>query len=388
MKMVKKSQRFALLCASSTLVMGTAFAGNYSPPSYVPDAVPPNPVAGECYARVKIPAQYESYNEAVIVEDGYTTIDVAQPQVHTRQEQIMVKEASVRYQVRQPSYRTVSEQVMVRPGYDKFTMIPPRFDTVVETVQISGPRLVWKKGNPTKLRQQGYIIHSTADGGSGPGYANAHQQSQSASQCGTVCEIWCLVEEPGESMSYKRKVMTTPAQVQRVPVAPKYSTVTRQVVSDPGGVQEIPVPAEYRTMTVEEVIDPGGERYTDVPPVYGDVTKKYMVSPESYEWRQVVCQPGTQPVSSGYISSGHHGSMGGHTTYAHASGGTTYVDESLSQYEGVQGSGHHHTTTTGHTGGSGYYSYDPGSTQYDRYGRRIKDGVSEAGRRAPWRTRD
>ncbi len=278
-------------------------AAAQSPVPNLPELVPANPEAGECYARVEVPTQTRTSHQTVIVEDGYRTVDVTPEQLRTRTENIMVKEPSVEYRVRQPRYQTVSEQVLVRPAYDRLAVTPPQFDIVTETLLMSSPSLIWKKGNPGKLRAQGYKIHATADAGAGGqgyrstvNYGQTHRPSgQDMIGCGPTCEIWCLVEEPGVRASFNRKVLKSPAQVRREPVPAKYETVMKQVVVDPGGVEEIPIPAEYRTMMIEDVI-PGIEHSpVQVPPKYADVTAQVPVSAARYEWRRVVCQPGTHP---------------------------------------------------------------------------------------------
>ena len=387
-----------ILLASSAL----AGSGHLNQPSYTPDLVPANPVAGECYARVEIPAQYDNQRQGVIVEEGYSDIQITQPQLAARTEQVLVKEASVRYQVRQPSYSTVTEQVLVRPAYDKLRVSPPQFRTVTETVQSSSPRLVWKKGNPGALRSQGYVIHSTADGGvGGGGYRSTRQYGQSSTDCGPVCEIWCLVEEPGETVSFDRKVMTAPAQVQRVAVPPKYSSISKQVVSDPGGVTEIPVPAEYRSITVEDVVSHGGERYVTVPPKYASVDKKTLISSERYEWRRVVCKPGTLPAlpTGASLSSSHSGSSyssSASTTTGSIYSGSTYSGStSGSGYSSTYGSGSGYTGSAAHSGtssyGTGSYSggtYSSGSSQTHDSGSNDQM-LRGAGfkKRVPWRLR-
>jgi len=92
--------------------------------------------------------------------------------------------------------------------------------------------------------------------------------------------------------------MTSPSRVQRTSVPAKYQTIHKQVVSDPGGVEEIPVPAEYRNITVEDIIHPGGENMVNVPPKFANVTTKTLTSPERYEWRRVLCAPGTGSIKS------------------------------------------------------------------------------------------
>ena len=334
-----KSIKTAAILLASTTLAPAAFAGGQAHPAYTPDLLPPSSNAGECYARVEVPAQYSTSSEQVMVEEGYSTVDVAQPTLAQRQENVMVKEASVRYRVTQPSYRSVTEQMMVRPAYDKLTVAAPQFSTVTETVQTSAPRLVWKRGNPGKLAAQGYTIHSTADGGSyGQGYSNTTQYAASGGdKCGPTCEIWCLVEEPGEQVQFNRKVMTSPGQVRRQSVPAKYQTIHKQVVSNPGGVEQIPVPAEYRSVMIEDVVDPGGERVVNVPPKYADVATKVLVAPSRYEWRRVLCAPGTgsikssasyaTPTTSYSAPTIHHSNGSSHYSHsssgAHTSGGYT-----------------------------------------------------------------
>ncbi len=280
----------------STVLSSAAQAGNAA---HAPSLLPPNPQAGECYARVMMPAQYRTESERVLVKAGYADLEVTQPQFRSRQENILVKEASVRYEVRQPTYRSITENVLVRPAYDKLEVTPPKFSVVTEAVQVSKPRLVWKKGNPQKLRAQGYTIHSTADAGTGGrGYRSTTEYGRSRVSpqlCGQVCEVWCLVEEPGQSVTFNRTDLVAPSQVKRVSVPAKYKHVTKQVVADPGGVREIPVPAEYSAITVEDIVGQADVRKVKRPSQYGDVAKKVLVSPERYEWRRVVCAPGTHP---------------------------------------------------------------------------------------------
>jgi len=295
--MYSKFKKSALLAVSVLALSPIAVqAGDgYVPP--LPSAIPSNPNAGECYARVKVPARFETRQEQVMVQEGYTEYAVEQPQISSRTEQVLVKEPSVQYRVRQPRYSTVTEQILVRPAYEKLQVSPPQFQTVTETRQVSSPKLVWKKGNPATLRSQGYVIHSTADGGpQGQGYRSTTQYGAARTEptlCGTTCEIWCLVEEPGQSVSFTRRVMAQPSMINRVPVAAKYQTITKQVVADPGGVEEIPVPAEYASVTVEDVFPARATGAHEVPPQFNTVSVNVPVDEERWEWRRVVCETGT-----------------------------------------------------------------------------------------------
>lgn len=287
--------RSALLGASILMMSGSAFAGP-TPPSYVPDLLPPNPVAGQCYGRVEIPAQYETTTQRVLTRDAHQRVLVQQAELRPTTERVMVKEPSVRYVVRQPTYGTVTENVMTRPGYEQLSVSEPSFQTVTETLHTGRPRLVWKRGNPNKLRAQGYKIHSTADGGAGGrGYSSTVEYGRvGGAACGNVCEIWCLVEEPGESVTVTRQSLQHSGQVNRIPVPAQYQSISKQVVTDPGGVQEIPVPGEYRDLHVEKLVRRGGTATVNVPAEYGHAQGRKLVSESRYEWRRVACKPGAQ----------------------------------------------------------------------------------------------
>lgn len=336
------SQPFKLIFATglmSGFFTSTALAGNPAYAPQTPDLVPSNPVAGECYARVKIPAQYAEHPIGVKVEEGYETVEVTQPQLAARQESVLVKEPSVKFEVRQPTYRTVTEQIMVRPSYEKLSVAEPQFKTVTETVQTAAPRLVWKQGNPANLIAQGYKIHSTADGGRfGQGYGTTAQYaSQGGTKCGPTCEIWCLVEEPAQTAAYTRKVLVNPGLVQRHSVPAKYQAIQKRIVADPGGVREIPIPAEYQTIIVEDVVAPAQEMRRYVEPRYAGMKTKTLISPERYEWRQVLCAPGTGSIGAGYIGTEHrtpttyHGTQNApRPTYANRSNESYISDVRLS----------------------------------------------------------
>lgn len=323
--------RSALLGASFLMIAAPAFAGP-TPPSYVPDLVPPNPVAGECYGRVEIPAQYETTTQRVLTRDGHQRLLVQQPQLQAATERVLVKEPSVRYIVQQPTFGTVTERIMTRPGFDKLSVSNPHFQTVTETLQTGQPRLIWKRGNPTKLRAQGYKIHSTANAGvGGRGFHSTTHYGQTGGQaCGTVCEIWCLVEEPGESVTVTRQILSQPGQVHRTPVPPQYQSITKQVVTHAGGVTKIPVPGEYRDLHVEKLAHPGGTASINVPAEYGHAQGRKLITPARYEWRRIACKPKahhprptvsshhSQPATQYHPRVGQHTPLAGHTTtYSH-----------------------------------------------------------------------
>lgn len=354
------------LTATLTLLFAGATAPAYAGgPSGFPSALPPVANPGECYAQVRIPAQYSTGSQTVVKKDAYAKLKVTEPQLRARQETVMTKEPSVQYRVRQPSYRTISEKILTRPAYDKLSVSAPQFSTVTERFQTGAPHLVWKRGNPAELQRQGYVIHSTADGRlrDSSGYrGGSYATTQSGGDaCGPGCEIWCLVEEPGTSVTTTRRVMSAPSRVIRTPVPAQHRTITKQVLADPGGVEEIPIPAEYTNVMVEDLVRPAEAYEVNVPAEYGDVQTKQLISPERYEWRRVLCQPGTSVRSNSTYSSGSHSAPShSSTTYSAPS------HRSHSTYEVPSGTAYS-SPETSPSPRSGYY----GTEEYPAYQRRV-----------------
>lgn len=352
---------FVCLLLLGTSIASTSLAGQTGSNKskiaiWEPDLVPSGATVGECYARVRIPAQYSTSTQSVMVEESYSRLAVSQPKLDAHQKQVLIKEASVRYEVRQPVYETVSEQLIIRPAYDKLSVTKPQFSRVTETIQTTASRLVWKRGNPTRLRAQGFTVHSTADdrvrGRSSASNISQFKNQFPATRCGPTCEIWCLVEEPGESISFNRKVMTSPGEVKHIPVPAKYKTISKQVVVDPGGVREIPVVAEYKSVTVEKVLDQGGQHMVEIPAKYGSVNKRTLIKAERYEWRRAVCAPGTLRRSSGNSSqSSSSMTKSSHQTSRYTSSSTSTTNRSGATYKSPSS----HSTGTTKSGRTYYY---------------------------------
>lgn len=240
--------------------------------STFPFEAPPDARPGECFARVKVPAQYRSVTERVVVDEGGSRVHVTPAQFASRTQQYMTREAGVRYEVRQPVYKTVSEQVMVRPGYKQLQVVPAEYRNVSQTVQVSAPHLAWKPGR--SLVDAAVKVTHTNQG-----------------------DVFCLVEEPGETQTISKRVQVRPESVHAVDVPPVYQTISKQVLVDPGGVRQIPVPAQYATLNTQVISQPAGHTETPLPPRYANVTKKVLVAPETFRWVRVLCKTNATPAT-------------------------------------------------------------------------------------------
>jgi len=265
--------------ASLALLTGLVFSAPalagpaLSPGSNFPFDPPPDGVPGECFARVLIPAQFKTVTEQVVVDEGGSRLHVTAPQFAGQTQQYIAHEGGVRYEVRQPTYRTVTEQVLVRPAHEILQVIPGEYRNVTEQIQISPPRLTWKPGASLKT-QAGVRLTQTRQG-----------------------EVYCLVEEPGETQSISKRVQVRAEQVRAIVVPPVYKTITRQVMVDPGGVREVSIPEQYGSYTSQQLVQPAGHTSTSIAPKMGSVSRRVQTSGESFSWIKVLCKTNATPAA-------------------------------------------------------------------------------------------
>ena len=111
----------------------------------------------------------------------------------------------------------------------------------------------------------------------------------------TTGQIYCLVEEPGQTVTITKRVLREPARVTATQVPPQFTTITKQVLVDPGGVEEVPVPPQFRTLTVQQLVRPADATPSMVPAQSRQIATNVVRAPERYEWVNVLCDTNATP---------------------------------------------------------------------------------------------
>jgi peptidoglycan hydrolase-like protein with peptidoglycan-binding domain len=228
---------------------------------------PPNPKAGECYARVLIPAKYQTVSERVLTSEASERIEIIPARYETAEETVLVKEASTKLEVVPAVYEEVQERVLVKPASTKIVEVPAQYDTVTEQVVDTPAHTAWKKG-PAAFQSANVLSETTTDTG----------------------EIMCLVEVPATYKTVQKRVLVTPARTEEVSVPAEYETVTRTVVKQPPTTREVAIPAQYDSLSVTKLVVPAQENRIAIPAAYETVTRSTKASEERLEWRQVLCE--------------------------------------------------------------------------------------------------
>lgn len=239
-------------------------------PSANPTGAMPNAAPGQCFARMKVAAQYEMVPKQVQVSGAYQKTKIKQAEFASDREKIVMKDAHTRYEVTQPRFETRHEKVIVKPAYDRLEVVPAQFKHVAETVDVSEPRLVWKRG---------------------AGLSGISRQDP------LTGDTWCLVEEAGETRTIHKRVVTQAEQVRRVPVPAQTMSVPRQVLVAPAGVREVQVPAQYREFAVQRLVAPASADAYDVPGELDTIMTKVLTAPERFEWVSVLCDTNSGPAT-------------------------------------------------------------------------------------------
>ena len=230
--------------------------------SVVAQQLPPaDAKAGECYAKVLIPATYNATPEEVMVQPGSSTFKKTPAVYREVTKQILVEEESYELIPVPPVYETVTETVLVQPEQTIKSVIPATFRTEQKQVLVSPARVEWKVGRGS------YEKIDTATG-----------------------EIMCRVEVPAVYKTFEQQVVDQPAQTKEEVIPARYETVERRVMKTPPTTQKKIIPAKFRTVVIKELVEPEKFEVIESAPRFATIQKKKLVTPESVQWRQILCE--------------------------------------------------------------------------------------------------
>ncbi len=222
---------------------------------------PPNAKAGECFARVLIPAKYELQKEQVLAKEASENVTVVPAKYATTTKKILVKEAGERLVAVPATYKKITEKVLVSEASERLVTVPATYETITEKILVKDAHTAWRKGRGPVEK----LNNLTG-------------------------EILCLVNVPAQYKTVTKRVLKTPATTKSIPIPPKYKTVKRTILDNPATTRVIPIPAVYKTVKVRELVEPASVKKSLVPESYQTITKKVKVSDAQLKWQPVLCK--------------------------------------------------------------------------------------------------
>lgn len=305
-----KKITMSLLSAAALTTSGIAIA-QIDATSTLPNAKP-----GECYAKVIIPAKFETRTEDVVVSDASEKIEIIPSKYSWGEEKILVQEASF-----------------------KLAPIPSIYETVTERIETQASNMSWVLSTPggrTKSAGASLVAYARGAGlpadsaTAGQCYVEYYKPAQfrtdtqqlvkkEASESIEVIppkydwtEEKIVIEEastkvmkvPAVYESLTEKVMISPATTvwkkgrgpkQRidnttgeimclVEVPAKYKTISKRVIKTPPSTKTIEIPAKYATQRIRKLVEPAREVRKSIPATFQEITKRAKVSDETVSW--------------------------------------------------------------------------------------------------------
>lgn len=221
---------------------------------------------GECYAKVLLPAVYQTAPATFVSQPSSSEIKEIPAEYKDVEKRVLIEEESFELEVVPATYELQKIRVLVTPERKIKRATPAQFKTVSEKVLISPARTEWKKGR------------------------GAHEKIDEATG-----EIMCLVEIPAEYQTVEKTVMITPAAVSEDVIPAEYKLMEKRVMKTPPTTRKKVIPAKYENITVRELVRPASYQEVKIPAITKTVQKRQLVSKERVEWREILCETNTTP---------------------------------------------------------------------------------------------
>ena len=293
--------------------------------------IPPNAKAGECYAKVVLPAKYESIEERVLV-----------------------KEASEKIKIIPAKYEWISEKVEVTPASKKIIPIPAKYKKVVETIEVKPATRIWKtsmnrgaapvsKEILVAAKLKGVDLDNTTPGSCYKEYFTPEKYKtvtedivvqEKTEKSEIVPAKYEMVEKTIEVSPAAKKTVEVPATYEfkeervlvekektvwkkghnpaqklngatgdimcLIKVPAKYKVIKKRVVKTPATTKIIEIPAVSKTIKVKKLISPATVKKTEIPEVKKSISKKVLEAKSDFAWIKV-----GQTVDRGWNYTGH-----------------------------------------------------------------------------------
>lgn len=242
-----------------------------------------------------------------------------------RPEKLLIREATTRIEVIPAEFEVVEQKVLVKPATKRIEQVDAIHDWVEEQVVDQPAHTVWKKGKGPIQR----VDHSTGEIMclvEVPATYKTVRKRVLVSAASTR-----EVEVPAEHKTIEVKKLKRPAQEKRVDVPAEYETITkrvlvkpgslrwapvdsgaegtptgrtlcrtelqavtktvsRRVVKTPAGIERVEIPAETKMVRVRKLVEPAKTQVIDVPAEYTTVSKRELVRDGRMEWQSILCE--------------------------------------------------------------------------------------------------
>ena len=262
---------------------------------------------GQCYARMLVAPQVETYMDHVQIKEArtetHTTPEVAQMVVR---DVIVTPEHVEHHQVAEVSHVEMATEI-VTPAATREETIPARYEIRSQRVMVTPEHQEWVRqdgiatgaalvtpGDHERVRYRADGL-LTWPGKNGNVAVASSPETAEYLRRGSGQEVWCLKVIPAVYDDQQARVEVEPAHTRSIDVPAVTRQVRRVVIDTPAHVEDVTVPAVTEKRKVREVVTPAHTDTVTIPAVYQDVEKQRVVKDAQPVWREVLCDRNASP---------------------------------------------------------------------------------------------
>ena len=305
-------KRITLSLMTAAILAGAGSAGAAQDATgTLPDAKP-----GECYAKVIIPAKFETRAEEVVIAEPTEKIEVIPAKYEWTEEKILVQEAGFKLVPVPPVYETVTEKIETQPASLQWVLSTPSGRTkragasLVAYAKGAGlPADTAKPGQcfveyykPAKFRTDKQQVVKKEESERieviPPKYEWVEEKVLVQEASTKVVKVPAVYETVTERVMVspattvwkkgrgpRERIDNTTGEIMcLVEIPAKYKTITKRVIKTPETTKTIEIPAKYAVQRVRKLVEPAREVRKTIPAEYTEITKRTKVADESVSW--------------------------------------------------------------------------------------------------------
>ena len=244
---------------------------------------PADAVAGQCYAKVIIPARFEARSEQVVKVPASKRLEVVAPTYRTETEQVLVSPEYTRSVPVPATYKTVTETVVVVPAGTRTEPVRGTFKTVTEQVEVTPARsrIEIVPATYKSVTEQVVVRPERKELKTIPATYKTIQETVLDRPASTVA-----VAVPATFKTVTEQVMVRPEATRYEPIAIPVRTVTEDAVRTDATNRIETSASTFKTATERVMVKEAGKRLVEVPAVFATVTERVKVAEASTQWKR------------------------------------------------------------------------------------------------------
>lgn len=259
---------------------------------------------GTCYHEHFKAAQFITETENVLIKEEAENIEPIEAKYQWVEKEVVVSEASTKLEHIPASYKTVTEKVIDKPAHtvwkkgsgpiqkmDEATGeimclidVPASYKNISKQVLVNEATThsVSVPAQYKKIKVRELISDSSEKRSVIPA---EYKQVSVTKKSSDPTFVWHEVHD-----NTMNKASRTGRQVCLVEHKPIYQAVEKRIVKTPAIVQKQIIPAEYETVTVQKLVRDAQEVKTVIPASYKTVPVREVATEGKMEWRSILCE--------------------------------------------------------------------------------------------------